>query len=163
MKSLDDEKIYGDASELLQVVDIDGIRFFNLEAKTRAQIDDNNDAPEVFEADDSTETQESNQSWTFFIQVSPDTLNLRARLDVHGPDATYLVDAAVFYAIREPGEVPRNVVSEFVNRVAILALYPFIREALHELARKIDTKRPLLGLYHPGELSISLEDAEELS
>jgi hypothetical protein len=162
MQSLDDKRIYADATDLLKVVDIDSIRFFELGAKVNAPDDD--DSFEVNGSDGSPEAAKNGQEWTVFIQVSPEALNLRARLEIRGSDATaYIVDGAVFYVINEPGEVPKNVVSEFVNRVAILALYPFIREALHELARKVDTKRPLLGLYHPGELSIDLDEADEPS
>jgi hypothetical protein len=160
MKSPDDEKVYESATELLQFVNIDGIRFFGLEAKMMSSLEGNDDITELPGVDDSTESQKGEQAWTFFLQVSREALNLRAQLNVEGPDATYLVDAAVFYTITQPGIVPKDVVSDFVNRVAILALYPFIREGLHELARKIDAKRPVLGLYHPGELSIDLGEPE---
>lgn len=154
----DSPKVYNDATELLQVAELEGVRFFEMHARTKMDPDGGVDI-----TSESAGSGHDDQQWTFFVQVNPEKINLRARLELDGPDAIYVVDAGVFFGIEKPGEVPKNVTFEFINRVAIMALYPFVREGLHELARKIDAKHPLLGLYHPGELTIDVDRAREVN
>ncbi|MDR7301422.1 hypothetical protein [Haloactinomyces albus] len=145
--------------ELLGVVELKNIQFYEVQARLYNGFD--GDSPAASAADGSDQEDTSEQEWQFRIQVDSRNVNLRARLVVHGPDAGYVVDGAAFYVTDEEVNVEQDALEEFLNRAAMLALYPFIRESLHEAARKINANPPLLGMFSPDSIQIHLDRPED--
>lgn len=154
--------------DLLNFLDLVNVQFYELSAKldsgfpvdTTAAISggDTDVNQEVVSQEDSTTEQGDPQFWTFFVHVDDTSVNLRARLTVNAPDARYAVDAAVFYVAKEEVTIDREALEEFLNRAAMIALYPFMREALHEAGRKIGASPPLLGIHDPQDIQIRLSE-----
>ncbi|GAB3717004.1 hypothetical protein GCM10027598_27320 [Amycolatopsis oliviviridis] len=154
--------------DLLNLLDLVNVQFYEVSARldsgfpagVAAAISSGDTGADQDSA--TNEEQETGQSdpqfWTFFVHVDNTSVNLRGRLTINAPDAGYAVDAAVFYTAKEEVTIDREALEEFLNRAAMIALYPFVREALHEAGRKIGANPPLLGIYDPQEIQIRLSD-----
>ncbi|MFD9736243.1 hypothetical protein [Umezawaea sp. NPDC059074] len=151
MKSVDS------ALEVLNFASLDAIQFYETSARLNAGF------PGDFTTTEESEntSEEPTQEWLFSIQKSPDHINFRARLEIESNDSQYVVDVAAFYSFTEPLSISDEILQEFINRAAMIAVYPFAREALHELARKVNAHVPILGIYNPGDIAVDLSIAEK--
>ncbi|MEV4058393.1 hypothetical protein AB0J55_44910 [Amycolatopsis sp. NPDC049688] len=155
--------------ELLNLLDLANVQFYEVSAKLDAGFQTGLAAAIGGEAGESQDLSSPEgsagedadadaQVWTFFIHVDDTKVNFRGRLAVDAPDARYVIDAAVFYVAKEEVSIDRDALQEFLNRAAMIALYPFVREALHEAGRKIGANPPLLGIYDPQKIQIQLSE-----
>jgi hypothetical protein len=153
--------------ELLNLLDLANVQFYEVSAKLdagfqtglAAAVGDEAGASQGLSAPEGSAGEDGDaQAWTFFIHVDDTKVNLRGRLAVDAPDARYIIDAAVFYVAKEEVSIDRDALQEFLNRAAMIALYPFVREALHEAGRKIGANPPLLGIYDPQKIQIQLSE-----
>lgn len=93
------------------------------------------------------------------LNESHDFLMVRMNLSMSTEHANYAVDAVVTYEYQEPVTFDENVRSEFIEKAAIMALYPFLREAIVDLASKLRHPLPILGLLRPGDIHINQSQA----
>lgn len=87
-------------------------------------------------------------------------LETRVRLTFESVDARLVADIAAIYTLSEPLEIDEDVISEFLERVGIMAVYPYLRAALHGSAAQIGVDAPVLGLFRPSSLRVSPDDAK---
>lgn len=154
--------------DLLNLLDLVNMQFYEVSAKlnsglpanitTAISSGDTGPGQDLVADEEPTAEQSDPQFWTFFVHVDNTSVNLRGRLTINAPDARYAIDAAVFYTAKEEVTIDREALEEFLNRAAMIALYPFVREALHEAGRKIGANPPLLGIYDPQDIQIRLND-----
>ncbi|MFI6305914.1 hypothetical protein ACIBCH_28890 [Amycolatopsis thailandensis] len=154
--------------DLLNLLDLVNVQFYEVSAKlgsgfpvgvtAAVSSGDTDSEDDLVGGEESATGQSESQFWTFFVHVDSTSVNLRGRLTINAPDAEYAVDAAVFYTATEEVTIDREALEEFLNRAAMIALYPFVREALHEAGRKIGASPPLLGIYDPQEIQIRLNE-----
>ena len=78
----------------------------------------------------------------------------RFRMVVTDSFATYTADVGTRYQANQPLELPKPVVKEFIERVAIMAAYPFIRESIATTAARMQLAVPVLGLLRSGSFSL---------
>lgn len=148
-------------AELLDLTALEGVQFFEVRGVLYAGFSDEKPAStQENEEADSDDTQ-SKYTWQFFIQYSAAHINLRAQLKLRGPDARYTVDAAARFALSEEADVQKSILEQFLNGAAMVVLYPYIREALHETGRKIGAKIPLMPLIGGDYIEIKLGEPEE--
>jgi hypothetical protein len=79
---------------------------------------------------------------------------VRARLSMTSSDATFVVDVGAIYTFEEPLRLSKTVAQEFISRVGIMAVYPFVREQIFSSARRIGVPSPVLGLLRAGQFVI---------
>lgn len=65
-----------------------------------------------------------------------------------------LVDYVAEYHVEET-EVSEGVLAEFVNRSAMMCMFPYIRSALADLTAKLPSPTFTLPLIHPGEVTFT--------
>ncbi|MFI6024171.1 hypothetical protein [Amycolatopsis magusensis] len=150
--------------ELLNQLKLENIQFYEVRARLYAgfgEAPSDSSLPSDAAASGGGSDENSEQRWKFLVQLDIRNVNLRAQLEIRGPDARYNIDAAVFYSSSDDFQVARESLEEFLNRAAMLAIYPFIREALHESARKIGASPPLLGMFDAESIQIDLTDSDE--
>ncbi|GEM_PF-1088817 len=130
-----------DASELLRCVELTGIRSYAL-AGRRADADEASAevAPEVA------------------IRLSPTQMEVRMRVEVSTSAAVLEADMAAVYDLTTPANLWAHVVYEFVERVAVMAIYPFVRESVFATASRMGVAPPVLGMMRAGEFSIGHPD-----
>lgn len=87
-------------------------------------------------------------------------LETRVRLAVETNEARLVADIAAIYALTEPLELPDDVTSEFLERVGIMAVYPYLRAAIHGSAAQIGVDAPVLGLLRSGSIAVHPDEAD---
>ena len=86
---------------------------------------------------------------------SENGLSVRCLVTFHAPDALYEVDIEALYAFQRPLSLPEGMVKEFVERIGLMALYPFLRESVHSLSSKLGTGQALMGLIRANEINLA--------
>lgn len=87
-------------------------------------------------------------------------IEVRCKLRAEDRQARYTVDAAARYEVAWPVQLSAELMREFVERVGVMAVYPYLREALQDLASKLRLDAPVLGLLRPGGVSLTQEQPE---
>lgn len=138
-----------DIHELISIVDLAGIRFDEVSAR---RLEEDAEPEQGFEM--GVENQRSSGH-----------LGVRFRLSSTNDGTEYVVVVATRYVLEEPVEVDEEVMVEFVERVAVMAAYPFLREATATLAARLEVDVPMLGLLKAGEFKLHPKTAasEQLS
>lgn len=150
MSAVDPREV-GSAKELLDLLRLDSIEYYEVRGRRRS-------AP-----DSELETEPQLE----ILQRHADRdFEVRCRCSVEAPDASYFTDAAARFVSNEPLTMPDEVAREFVERVGLMAVYPFIRESILTTSTRLGAGRVVLGLLRPGRVQIELDadakwDAEE--
>lgn len=133
-----------DAIELLQHVELDGIEFYELRGQSMRR-----------------EVEEFEDEWGIRAAVRLDegTLHSRFSLTFSASTAEYFVDLAVRYTFAADIEVPEEVAREFVEKVGIMAAFPYLRENVHGIASRMSHPAPVLGLIKQGQFTLTPDEA----
>ncbi|MEU0613466.1 hypothetical protein ABZ476_08915 [Streptomyces albogriseolus] len=81
-----------------------------------------------------------------WYRASDDQIQVRCRLDLETPEAQFKVDAVAAFAVS--GQLPTDeaVKAGFTQRIGVAVIYPYLRESVHDLARKMGIDPPILSL-----------------
>ena len=124
------------AAHLLDFVELTGIVIYELQGVRR-------------EGKDEAEVEISVEE-----RHDANSLEARFRMVVSDSLATYTADVGTRYQTSQPVELSKPVVKEFIERVAIMAAYPFIRESIATTAARMQLAVPVLGLLRSGSFSL---------
>ncbi|MEN2739533.1 hypothetical protein ABCS02_17215 [Microbacterium sp. X-17] len=75
--------------------------------------------------------------------------------------AEFVADVEVIYSAQEPIIVVDEVLREFAERVAFMAVYPFVRSSIHGSASRLNVPAPVLGMVRQGEFSLGEKMSED--
>lgn len=78
------------------------------------------------------------------------------RLTMENPEARLTAAFAVVYARESDEEIPDSVRREFLEKVAAMACFPYLREAIQRLASELRLGNVLLPIMRQGEVQIAL-------
>jgi len=87
-------------------------------------------------------------------------LETRFKLSFVTTHATYTADMSAMYTHTEPFQISDDAVQEFISKVGLFAVYPFLREAVYSMATRLDLPRPLLGLVKQGQMQFTAGERE---
>jgi len=76
-------------------------------------------------------------------------------------DADLLADIAAVYEFDMPVKVLPKVMTEFVERVAIMTIIPFLREAIMTTAVRMGVSVPVLAMVRQGTIKLTLGSLTE--
>lgn len=79
------------------------------------------------------------------------------RASISAQDANYRVGLVAQYKRSEPFDADESVVKEFIEQVALMTLWPYLRSAVSELGTRLRTSTITLGLLRQGGVSLSRE------
>ncbi|WP_337352452.1 hypothetical protein [Pseudarthrobacter sp. CCNWLW207] len=82
----------------------------------------------------------------FRIQTSMDAVEVRQRLNVVSDDARFTVDEGVTFEFPGPIEVDQSIRQDFISKVGLMVLHPFMRESLRSLSAKLGVEPVLLPI-----------------
>ncbi|GAA4234693.1 SecB-like chaperone SecBL [Actinomadura meridiana] len=111
--------------------------------------------------------EEAQTSLNVMHRVDAHSISIRCRLTLSYKEGVVVADGAAIFETRDRSSDPReveiaeDVLVEFSRRVGIPALYPYLREAIQESARKVRMKAPVLGLLRPGSLKLEQREDED--
>lgn len=136
----DGQRVVESAAELLEFLTLDEVNFNELRAKRR-------DVVEGEEIEDPT--------IRVYVRDTHPTLFVRCVVEAKSPDGEYCVDAIARFSIADEVEISEEVAHEFVERVGVMAVYPFVREAMSNLSTRLGGGHMLLGLFRPGRVEMA--------
>ncbi|NHA68223.1 hypothetical protein [Phycicoccus flavus] len=153
----EEPRLIDDVVDLAALVELRDIIFFQVHAERLSSgPGSENELHEVNREDEG-------QQIGIQIQERHSETRIEVRCVLHGEtrDARYVIDAAAQYEVEAPVVISPEVVEAFVERVGIMAVYPYLREALQSAAAKLRLDAPVLGLLRPGGVKLTTEDPRE--
>jgi hypothetical protein len=105
--------------------------------------------------------EDTRQDLSAQTRVEETLLETRFRLEVEAPNARYLADIGGVYAIDGPVQVSPEIVGEFMGQVGLMAVFPYLREAVSGLAARLGAPIPVIGLIRRGEYEFALNAPSE--
>lgn len=135
-------KTPADARELLDFINLTDVRYYEVSAR---RVDDPEDRPD-----------EPQPTMELMEHHDDQKLIARFRMTVATRAADLKADLAVHYAISEPLHLTPPVVAEFLEKVAVMAAYPYLRESIATSAVRLGIDVPTLGLMKQGDLQVEL-------
>jgi hypothetical protein len=139
--------------ELVQFLDLAGIRFYELAASW----DDTGDAPED-QVDDDPQQLESEFRTAY--RKRPDGVDYRVSVRVLIPAGELRADAAAMYVGPEAFSVPEDVIFSFGENVAAMTVLPYIRQAITDLSIRVGPGQVVLPIISRGVITFS-DDSED--
>lgn len=140
MSDFPDSSAVSDIQELVDLVSLQEIRFYEVGSRAMASGDGTGEPPQVQVGySQRTEGSELEDRFRFVFKT-----------DV----AEYLIELAAIYHLSESRSVPEEIRVDFAERVGFMALFPFVREALVNGAARLGKRGPLLDFMRPGDLKI---------
>lgn len=106
------------------------------------------------------ESTEKRETFQVLARADKTFFETRGRLSVVTDEAEIVVDMGAVYSFSEEIQLPPAVVGEFLERVGVMALYPFVREQVFSTARRLGVAAPVLGLLRAGQFTIETETAQ---
>jgi hypothetical protein len=88
-----------------------------------------------------------------------DNLKFRFTLTFTFDLGQYKVDMASVYKLSEPVTIPEAINVEFAERVAFMAVFPFLREHVFGIATRLQHPTPVLGLVRQGGFKLTADEA----
>ncbi|MBB1010706.1 hypothetical protein BXY47_0059 [Dietzia kunjamensis] len=134
-----------DARSLLDLAELTDVIFYEVRARRAPQATDSEVAIQIA------------------LRRDELVLEVRCRATVTGAGGEYFTDASAVFTLREQISATEDVITDFVERVGVMAVYPYLRESISQSAAKLGLERPILKLLRPGEVRVTVNrpDAAE--
>lgn len=84
-----------------------------------------------------------------------ESFETRGRLYLRTTEAEFVVEVGAIYILTDSVRLPPHVAAEFIERVGVMALYPFVREQVFSAARRLGVGAPILGLLRAGQFRVA--------
>jgi len=81
-------------------------------------------------------------------------------MEVLTDEGRFMADVASRYDYTEPLSVRDSVLEEFTARVGVMAVYPFVRESIHQTAARLRLPAPLLGLLRHDQVELTPQEGQ---
>lgn len=135
-----------DVRELVSNVELIGVKYLQISGQAKPQ-----------EEEPRPETEDiSSADVHFSVQEShgPAAIEVRFKVHVDHPQAQYDVELATRYASQVEYDLEQDVVRDFIEKVAVMAAFPYVREAISSMAARLELEVPILGVLRQGEFSL---------
>ncbi|WP_454700001.1 hypothetical protein [Arthrobacter humicola] len=133
--------------ELLELSDIRGLDFHELSAKR------NPDAPGP-----AAEGEDYSVQLDLSDMTTPTELNVRCRATLTLLSSTFIVDVSAAYEFSEPCVFSPELRQEFIERVGMMSVYPFIRQNFHAMSVQIGETPILLPILRANSVKLVHQD-----
>ncbi|WP_024286605.1 hypothetical protein [Cellulomonas sp. KRMCY2] len=136
-----------DVVELLQASELSEIRYYQI-AGVRV------------ERPDGEPVRETGQDLKVQVGGDANGLETRVLMTVSTEEANLAAEVGALYSFEEPLEIPQPVIAEFIEKVGVMAVFPFLRESVFTTATRLGVPAPVIGLLRAGELHVEAPDSE---
>lgn len=143
------------AREMVDRLDLQSINFYEVGARLSESR-----RADLGEADDRIETE---TSWGVRVRHEGNEFGVRIRTETNAPLGEVVVDVAAEYVSDEPLLLSREATNEYVNNVALMQLFPYIREATMAMSDRVFGRGILLPPLVRGQLTFTLGDGPDSS
>lgn len=136
------------ASDILEAgVEIESVQFFNLHAEVNE------------DAEPPGESTEVSPTYGLKLRHEGNELGIRVSISIDVGAAKIVVDAAVNYTTAEILAMEEVTFLDFANNVGVMALLPYLRQAIADLSQRVIGEVILMPIIPRGGLTFSREDA----
>ena len=111
------------AYDLLQIVELTGVKTYEIRARL---VDPQVDLPDY-----------EPLPMEVMVRHEGDVIEARLRLEHRTDEAVLLADIGVLYNLATPRTIPNAVLGEFLEKVGVMAVFPFAREGLLTSAARL--------------------------
>ncbi|HWV49291.1 MAG TPA: hypothetical protein VN035_07530 [Microbacterium sp.] len=137
------------ASDILEVgVQLENVQFFNLQATIN---------------EDAEPTEEPSPAvaplYGLKLRHEGNELGMRVSIELDTVTARIVVDASINYTTAEVIEIDEEAFLDFANNVGVMALLPYLRQAIADLSQRVLGDVILMPVIPRGELTFSRADA----
>lgn len=138
------DRSYQSARDLLPVLDLSRVTAYEIAGRRVP-------SPETTEITSSMESMIGGEEGVAFA--------FRVRQRVKTDEAEITADFEAEYRFSESGgRISKEAQVEFAEKVAFMALVPYLRESVHTTAMRLGVKPPLLGMVRQGEFRLHPTD-----
>lgn len=138
------------AEQLVELVKLDSISYFEYSGKVKA-------GTAVNDADNTGKVRSE-----LMHHVRSDLVSIRCKSTVETQAATYVLDLAANYQASVPFKISKDsVLDDFIHRVALFTIWPYIRVGVQDLATRIEMRGVTLGLHVPSMSSGTPNESED--
>lgn len=137
------------AADLLPFVELTGIKTYEMRGRLIDPELDTSDA--------------SGESMQVMARAEDNMIEARLRFEKQTDDAVLLADVSALYKLSEPVDIPEAVLHDFLERVGVMAVFPFIRESVITTASRLGVEIPVLGLLRSGAFKIGIDQQGDTS
>lgn len=138
--------------EVLPDLELTGIHFLELNARRLDYEADDDDVPgELDELDD-----DNVPVMGVAARQTDDQLLIKVQGTIRTDTVQVRITAAATYSKAKPFDMDGPTTSVFIERVAIMAMYPFIRQAVHDMSSRLGAPATL-HLLRAGQVAMSEE------
>lgn len=142
--------------EVLPYLELTGVHFLELSARRLDYHPDSDDLPPTPEglqesdvAQLNVEARQTDEKFVVRVQGGLDTDSVHVR-----------ITAAATYSKLQPIALDGPTTSVFIEKVAIMAMYPFIRQAVHDMSSRVGSPATL-HLLRAGQVAMTEEKYEQ--
>lgn len=100
-----------------------------------------------------TET-EPDDSLHVLVSAHGSSIEVRLRQTLPTPEAILVADISAIFESDHDLTVPDDVMTEFIEKVAAMAVIPYLREGISTTAARLGVPVPLMRLIRQGEFSV---------
>lgn len=130
---------------VVETAELENIAYLQV-ASTRNESDEQPSGPDSAQVDE----------FEFALKLTQsddhDQLIVRLKTNVDSPLHETTVEVGAIYTLDPPSEIPEEVRLEFANLVGIMALLPFVREAVADVTRRVVGHPVIMPMIKAGEL-----------
>lgn len=98
------------------------------------------------------------ETFSISVQGNEAWFETRAKMIVQTEDADLVAQAGAIFTFTEPLDVAEAVAAEFVEKVGVMAVFPFLREQIYTTASRLGVAPPVIGLLRAGSFRIDPPD-----
>ena len=132
-----------DARDLLDLAELTDIVFYEVGARR------------------ATDSADSEPTIQIALRREETSIEVRCRAHVVGSGGAYTTDASAVFSLSEQIAVSDDALTEFVERVGVMTVYPYLRESITQSAAKLGLERPILKLLRPGDVHVTANVRDE--
>ncbi len=140
------------AKQLLQEVgvDLEGIVFYRVSGEVAE--DFKGSPPKEFDVE---------PEYSLLVRHEGAEIGVRLRTELRTIMGVLTVDVAVNYAAHQVVEIEPQALADFANDVGVMALLPYIREAIASLSQRVFVRTITMPIYQRGDLVFMTSDPPE--
>jgi hypothetical protein len=131
-----------DTRELLELLELDDVYFLKLAVERT----DNSADPDLEHG--------PRLEHELYLRHTDTSISVRMLTKVEAKDAVYSVDIVTDYEAETAFEAPEDIRRDFIERVAVMAAWPYLRVAVSDLCARMRTEQITLGLFRPGDIRL---------
>lgn len=144
-----------DLGEMVEKLDLQSIVFYEVSAVRRET-----EAPVDSAGDDNVPI---DATWGVRVRHDRNEFGVRIRAELETELGDVVVDVAAEYVAQQPFELPpRDLAYEYVNGVALMQLFPYIRETVMTLTGKVFGNALLMPVFQRGQIAFASGEEAEL-